>query len=141
MSGATLGEVVTTAIGRSAERLLRNDPIMREGDASAVEAVHQMRVATRRLRSDLRTFRSALDRRWRRGLHEELAWIAQPLGAARDTDVLAGRLSAHTRELAPGQARAAIQAVAALERAAAARARPRWREAWEQVLEEAPTSN
>lgn len=114
MSGTTtVGEVVTAALTRSVERLLRNDAILREGDANAVEAVHQMRVATRILRSDLRTFRSALEGGWRSELREELAWIARLLGAVRDADVLSERLS-RTRELTPEQARAATEAVAAL---------------------------
>ncbi len=58
------------------------------------DAVHQMRVAARRLRSGLRTFRPVLDRAWADSLREELAWIAGELGNARDHEVLTERLTA-----------------------------------------------
>ena len=54
------GDVVRRALSTSVIRLLRHDPGVRLGiDA---EDVHQARVATRRLRSDLRTFQPLLDR-------------------------------------------------------------------------------
>jgi len=44
-------------------------------------------VASRRLRSDLRTFRRILDPAWRTGLSAELRWMGDVLGAVRDRDV------------------------------------------------------
>jgi CHAD domain-containing protein len=61
----------------------------RTGDA---DAVHDMRVATRRLRSALRTFRPVL-RRWQ-PVRDELKWLANALGDVRDRDVMAARLRA-----------------------------------------------
>jgi hypothetical protein len=49
-------------------------------------------VATRRLRTTLRTFRPMLDRAAAESLSEELRWLAGLLGAARDDDVLTDRL-------------------------------------------------
>jgi CHAD domain-containing protein len=86
---STATEVVHAAIVRSTARLLDHDPGVRLGDP---EAVHQARVATRRLRSDLRTFRDVLDRDWSDPLRDELKWIGGLLGAVRDTDVLLERL-------------------------------------------------
>ena len=63
---------------------------VRAGDA---EAVHDMRVATRRLRSTLRTFRPLLDRDRTEPLRAELHWFAGLLGAVRDGDVMARRLT------------------------------------------------
>jgi CHAD domain len=60
---ASLGEVVTYAIASSVIRPLRHDPVVRLD--TDPEGVHQARVATRRLRSDLRTFRTVLDARGR----------------------------------------------------------------------------
>ena len=54
--------VAHAAITESVVRLLAHDPGVRLGDDP--EDVHQMRVATRRLRSDLRTFRPVIDRHW-----------------------------------------------------------------------------
>ena len=80
---------VRAAIARGVERMITNDPHTRLGE---VEALHQMRVGTRRLRSDLRTFRPLLDRDWADGLREELRWLGEVLGNVRDLDVMLPRL-------------------------------------------------
>jgi CHAD domain-containing protein len=64
------------------------EPGVRYGDA---DAVHDMRVATRRLRSTLRSFRSVL-RPWQ-PLRDELKWFATALGGVRDGDVMGQRLA------------------------------------------------
>ena len=66
----------------------------REQDArqDAPDGVHKMRVATRRLRSALATFRPLLDRTITDPLRDELKWIAAELGGARDAEVLRMRL-------------------------------------------------
>jgi CHAD domain-containing protein len=69
---------------------------VRHGDP---DAVHDMRVATRRLRSALRTFRPAL-RRWQ-PLRDELKWLAAALGEVRDRDVMAARLGAELDDQPP----------------------------------------
>jgi CHAD domain-containing protein len=82
----SIRDLVRTAIGSGASRLVANDPATRLG--SDPEALHQARVATRRLRSDLKTLEPLLDpaeMRWMRG---ELAWVGELLGSVRDTDVL-----------------------------------------------------
>jgi CHAD domain-containing protein len=56
------------------------------------DGVHKMRVATRRLRSALATFRPLLDRGVTEPLRDELKWIAGELGGARDAEVLRMRL-------------------------------------------------
>jgi CHAD domain-containing protein len=83
-------DVVRAAIASGAIRLLDNDPVVRRG--TDPEGVHQARVATRRLRSDLRTFDKVLDAEWTDALREELGWIGGLLGAVRDADVLLERL-------------------------------------------------
>lgn len=124
MSEATLAEVAAAALASGAERLLRNDALLREGEEGAIEAVHQMRVATRRLRSDLRTFRSAFDASGASELRAELGWLAELLGAARDADVLCERLSARSQALDPESRQAVAEALAALaEQRASAHAR------------------
>lgn len=85
----TAGEVVRAAIAASVLRLIRHDPVIRLGVDE--EGVHQARVATRRLRSDLRTFGPLLDDGWTGSVRDELRWLADALGAARDADVLLGR--------------------------------------------------
>ena len=56
--------------------------------ASEVERVHQSRVALRRIRSNLRTFRLALDPAWGTSLRAELAWYGGRLGQVRDLHIL-----------------------------------------------------
>ena len=86
------GDVVRRALSSSVIRLLRHDPGVRLGiDA---EDVHQARVATRRLRSDLRTFRPLLDEAWAEALRDDLRWLGGELGRVRDAEVLRDRLRA-----------------------------------------------
>jgi CHAD domain-containing protein len=87
---------VQAALAAGLHRLITNDPLTRLGE---VEGLHQMRVATRRLRSDLRTFRTLLDEAWATGLSEELRWIGDLLGAVRDADVQLGRLESMAPDL------------------------------------------
>jgi CHAD domain-containing protein len=98
-------EVVRACIAGSAIRMLRHDAGVRLGEDP--EAVHQARVATRRLRSDLRSFRSLLDPAWTADLRSELGWLGGELGTVRDLDVLGERLRAELRSLADEDAEAA----------------------------------
>jgi inorganic triphosphatase YgiF len=92
------GRTVRAAIARGVERIMLNDPRARLGE---VEPLHQMRVGARRLRSDLRTFRPLIDRRWADELREELRWLGQVLGDVRDLDVLIERLHEDAADLEP----------------------------------------
>jgi len=94
---ATGCDLIGAAFAASAARLMRYDPRVRVGGDS--ENVHQARVATRRLRSDLRTFRPFLEREWAESLRSELADVGAALGAVRDAEVLAERLYALTDTL------------------------------------------
>ena len=88
-------------------RMLAHDPGVRVGKDP--EDLHQMRVATRRLRSVLNTAAPILDPAWVTEMRSELAWLGGELGPARDLDVLipylreeAGRLDpADRKALAP----------------------------------------
>jgi CHAD domain-containing protein len=92
-----VADVVGTAFAASVARLDTNAPALAtERDP---EAVHQARVATRRLRSDLRTLRDFVDASWARHLRAELRWLGSELGAVRDIEVLRERLSFHARLL------------------------------------------
>ncbi|HRX70235.1 MAG: CHAD domain-containing protein [Gammaproteobacteria bacterium] len=51
------------------------------------EGVHQMRVAFRRLRSSLKTFRPLIPREGSAALVEDIRWLNKHLGSARDWDV------------------------------------------------------
>lgn len=96
---APLGRLVQRAIASGVARLMRHDPGVRSGDDP--EDVHQARVATRRLRSDLRTFREALDPGWVKATRDELRWLGRALGEVRDRDVLIERLRVDAASLPP----------------------------------------
>jgi CHAD domain-containing protein len=106
--GAGLSDVLTSALRRDVTRIIQTDPLVR---LRAVDGVHQMRVAVRRLRSDLKTFGSLLDQDWTAHLRSELRWLGSALGAVRDSEVLRVRL----------RQTAAADPVAPLDRAALAR--------------------
>ena len=98
------------AIALSVIRLILHDPVVRL-DVDP-EGVHQARVATRRLRSDLRTFRSLVEPDFATALRDELGWLAAILGEVRDGDVLLERLRGRVAEL-PEDERAGTDAVLA----------------------------
>jgi len=83
------GRAVRGSLASGTYRMIANDPGTRLGSE---EAVHQMRVAARRMRSDLRTFHPLVDEAWARSLETELKWIADRLGEVRDLDVMQMRL-------------------------------------------------
>jgi CHAD domain-containing protein len=95
---ATVGEALQAALTAGLNRMVAHDPGVRLGDDP--EDVHQARVGTRRLRSDLRTFRPLLDPEWVAGLREEAGWFAGLLGAVRDAEVLMERLEGQAATLA-----------------------------------------
>ncbi len=82
-------DVLAEYLGAQRDALRENEAGVRAGDA---EAVHDMRVATRRLRSTLRTFRPLLPAERTEPLRGELRWLGERLGAVRDGDVMAARL-------------------------------------------------
>jgi CHAD domain-containing protein len=89
-SDASVEEVIRGAVANSVVRLFRHDAGVRLGEDA--EDVHAARVATRRLRSDLRTFRDVIDPDWDASLRDELGWLGGELGTVRDLDVQLDRL-------------------------------------------------
>lgn len=76
---------VKRALARHLRWLLAHDPGTRLGREP--ESLHQMRVATRQLRAVLRAARPLLLPEWADSLQDELRWLGQLLGPARDLDV------------------------------------------------------
>jgi CHAD domain-containing protein len=68
----------------------------RSGD---VESVHQLRVATRRLRATLRLFRPTLPEDAARRAGDDLSRLGREIGAVRDLDVLLLAIPARARRL------------------------------------------
>jgi CHAD domain-containing protein len=89
------GQVVLAYLRTYAEKMKSLDPMVRRDEP---DAVHQMRVATRRLRSTLRSFGQIIRRDGTQRLATELKWLGTVLGEARDAEVLAGHLLAGLHE-------------------------------------------
>jgi CHAD domain-containing protein len=84
--------------------VLAHDPGTRLG--SDPEELHQMRVATRRLRAFLRAGGPLLEKEWAEALRLELGWLGGALGPVRDLDVLIEHLRDDSYDLEPGERRA-----------------------------------
>jgi CHAD domain-containing protein len=112
-SDATAGDVVRRAIALSVIRLILHDSVVRL-DVDP-EGVHQARVATRRMRSDLRTFRSLVEPAFASALRDELGWLASVLGDVRDGDVLLERFRGRAAELPEEERAGATGVLATLE--------------------------
>jgi CHAD domain-containing protein len=81
-------------------RIIEHDAGARAGDD--VEDVHQARVGTRRLRSDLRTLAPLVDDDWRARIEGELTWLGALLGGVRDMDVQGARMATSISAIVPG---------------------------------------
>lgn len=92
----TAGDHVLAYVRHQATAIVALDPAVRRG---LPDSVHRMRVATRRLRSALRTYRKVLDRSATDPVAAELKWLAAELGVDRDQEVLDARLRARLDEL------------------------------------------
>jgi CHAD domain-containing protein len=94
----TAGDHVLAYVRAQRDAIVALDPAVRQG---AENSVHDMRVATRRLRSTFRSFPKVLDRTVTDPIADELKWLAGELGADRDHEVLDERLTAGLHELNP----------------------------------------
>jgi CHAD domain-containing protein len=117
---SSAGDVVLAYLRTQAHALKTLEPRVR---AEELDSVHQMRVATRRLRAVLRTFGQVILRTDSEHVAGELQWLGRELGAARDSEVLAGHLRDSLRPVPPelliGPVQARVQGYFAPRRAAA----------------------
>lgn len=79
-------------------QLIANEPAMCAGNA---EALHQMRIALRRLRSAMSVFSELVADAELGRFNTELKWITAELGGARDLDVLVAEVLHPLREQSP----------------------------------------
>jgi CHAD domain-containing protein len=93
---ATAGQIVLAYLRKQAAALKALDPMVRQDEP---DAVHQMRVTTRRLRSTLRTFATLLPASRAATVAVELKWLGGVLGRARDAEVLPEHLLTRLRQL------------------------------------------
>ena len=94
---STMGELAFAVMRRQLAVLRAKEPGTRLGEDP--EELHDMRVATRRLRAALSLFSGVLPVR-AQVFHDELGWIGRLLGAVRDLDVQLGGLADMAAETA-----------------------------------------
>jgi triphosphatase len=98
-AGDRVGAAARTVVAVQLARIRAADPGTRVGRDA--EALHEQRVAVRRLRAALRTFAAGVSPRLRSTLRSELRWLGRELGAVRDFDVQLANLDWHLRHLDP----------------------------------------
>ena len=106
----TVGQVAYAVMRKQFGALRLNEPGTRLGDD--IEALHDMRVATRRLRAAMATFRPFLTPRML-GFRDEFGWIAGVLGEVRDLDVQLERMT-EWREAFPEDRAHTLNAIEAI---------------------------
>ncbi|MGZ4598396.1 MAG: CYTH and CHAD domain-containing protein [Oryzihumus sp.] len=88
---SSAGDVLREALTTQVEALKTQDAAVRRG---AGDSVHQLRIASRRLRSTLATYRPLLrDPDAAQTVRDELQWLGLGLNTARDTQVMQARLA------------------------------------------------
>lgn len=111
--GLTAGEafrrIATTCVGH----LRANEACASLGEDP--EGVHQMRVASRRLRSAISVFREALPGVWSGRLAREVRWLTGEMAGAREWDVFLAETLAPLREAMPDEPSLAVLAARGAE--------------------------
>jgi CHAD domain-containing protein len=116
---SSAAEVLQAYLRTQANALATLEAQVRDGEPGSV---HQMRIATRRLRAVLRSFRNVIPAADSGHLSDELRWLGHALGRARDDEVLTAhlheRLQTVPTELLVGPVQARVQGHFAPRRAA-----------------------
>jgi CHAD domain-containing protein len=106
----TAGDHVLAYVRTQRDAIVALDPAVRR---DVFDSVHAMRIATRRLRSTLRSYTKVLDRTLTDPVADELKWLAGELGVDRDQEVLTERLTtavaALPRSLVTGPVRSRLR--------------------------------
>jgi CHAD domain-containing protein len=85
----TAGDVLRAYLAEQSNAFLAQLPRLRQDKP---EAAHKLRVACRRTRSALRTFRPLLDQEWADGLSGQIAALTDVIAPERDIEVVRDRL-------------------------------------------------
>ena len=96
---APAGRVLHARLAEQVAALLRADSDVRR---DVPDGVHQLRVACRRLRAALATYRPLVDVDVTEPVREELRWLARALGDGRDAEVVQHQLRALVDDLPRG---------------------------------------
>ncbi|MGH7813226.1 MAG: CHAD domain-containing protein [Candidatus Binataceae bacterium] len=96
-----IGDCARNALAAGVAAIERNRIPAEMGEA---EAIHRLRVATRRLRASIRLFAGALHAARIKFYERDLPWIAAQAGAARECDVMAALLQDRAKRIDPALA-------------------------------------
>jgi CHAD domain-containing protein len=108
----TVADAARKAIAFGAESLLRNQAAAESGE---VEPLHQLRVATRRLRASIELFSTFIYASQLKIFRRDLPWLGSEAGAVRECDVTAALIAARASKIDPDLKDAIAPIVAALE--------------------------
>ena len=92
-----IAHALSAVLGKSIAAIREHEAGSRAG--GNIENVHQMRVATRRIRAYLKAAEPALDESAAGRLRQDLSGLARVLGTVRDLDVMIARLHAEAAAL------------------------------------------
>lgn len=98
-SKMTVEDAFVAILTNCLEQIRGNEAVVLE--SRDIEGVHQMRVGLRRLKSLFSVFASAIPKDFTTPFKEQLAVVAEPLGAARDWDVFIDERLSPIREALP----------------------------------------
>ncbi|MDQ4053762.1 MAG: CHAD domain-containing protein [Actinomycetota bacterium] len=87
--GKPVARVLHAYLVAQLDQLLAADGAVRRHEP---DGIHDLRVALRRLRTTLATYRCLVDRAVTDPLRDEMRWVSHTLGTARDAEVVQGRL-------------------------------------------------
>ncbi len=110
--GETVADAARKAIAFGAESLLHNQAAAESGDA---EPLHQLRVATRRLRASIELFSSVIYAAQLKIFRRDLPWIGTMAGGARECDVTSALIAARAAKIDPDLKEAIAPMLAALD--------------------------
>ena len=92
-----IADALSAVIGKATDAIRDNESGSRKG--GDIEHVHQMRVATRRIRAYLKAAKPTLDSAAADTLRADLSGLAGALGAVRDLDVMIDRMHREAQAL------------------------------------------
>ena len=96
----TCGDAFRAIVRNCLRQIIANEPGVRAGDA---EALHQMRIGLRRLRTAIAGFAAVSAGSEQDRIKAELKWATKALGPARDLDVFAADVFKHLSETGAGE--------------------------------------
>lgn len=108
----SVADAARKAIAFGAEALLRNQAAAESGE---VEPLHQLRVATRRLRASVELFSTFIYASQLKIFRRDLPWLGSEAGSVRECDVTAALIAARASKIDPDLKYAIAPIVAALE--------------------------